>query len=156
MLVNLMTARLEKYIAAVPTALRAWPEEKLHTPLAVGKWSKVQILGHLCDSAINNVRRMIEAQASNEVYLIAPYNQNQWVEAQSYGNAHVDDVITLWESLNRAMARVIAAIPDDRSLSRQVKLPSGELHTLEWLIMDYMVHLEHHLQQISPELVEKR
>ncbi|WP_336785685.1 DinB family protein [Paenibacillus sp. MMO-177] len=146
-------AQLEKYIESVPLQLRAWSEEKMAAPRAIGKWSGQQILGHLCDSAIHNCRRIIEASSAAGPYVITPYNQDKWVEAQQYASAPAEEVIALWESLNRSMVRAISAVPVDTLTSCHILLPNGERHTLEWLIKDYLEHLEHHLNQISPDLI---
>ncbi|CAM3485775.1 DinB family protein [Paenibacillus lupini] len=149
-----VVTHLEKLIKAIPDKLKAWPEERMVTPRAVGKWSNLQILGHLCDSAINNLTRMIQAQSASEPLAITPYNQDKWVEAQRYADASVNEIITLWASLNSALIRVITAVPENLIRAKQIRLTSGEQHTLEWLISDYLEHMKHHLHQISPKLLE--
>ncbi|WP_127492276.1 DinB family protein [Paenibacillus glycanilyticus] len=145
--------QLGRYVEFVPLQLRAWSEERMATPRALGKWSSLQILGHLCDSAINNCKRIVEAPTAAGLYVITPYNQDNWVEAQQYASAPAEEIIALWESLNRSMVRVISAVPVDTLTSCHIQLPNGETHTLEWLIKDYLEHLEHHLKQISPDLL---
>lgn len=147
-------AELENLVKAIPDKLKAWPEERMVTPRAIGKWSNLQILGHLCDSAINNLTRMIQAQAASEPLAIIPYNQDKWVEAQRYADASVNEIIILWASLNSTLIRVITAMSEDLIRARQIRLTSGEQYTLEWLISDYLEHKKHHLHQISPELLE--
>jgi hypothetical protein len=44
--------------------------------------------------------------------------------------------VQLWSSYNRHLAHVIAAIPEDAG------------STLEFLVADYVRHLEHHLEQL--------
>ncbi|TCM96351.1 DinB family protein [Paenibacillus sp. BK033] len=144
-------AQLERYVESVPLHLRAWSEERMTTPRALGKWSSLQILGHLCDSAINNMRRIIEAPSASGPYVITPYNQDNWVKAQQYASAPAGEIIALWESLNRSMVRVMSAVPVETLTSCQIRLANGETHTLEWLIRDYLEHLEHHLGQIFPQ-----
>lgn len=147
-------AQLGNLIKPIPDKLKAWPVERMVTARAIGKWSNLQILGHLCDSAINNLTRIIQAQSASEPFVVTPYNQDKWVEVQRYSDASVEEIITLWVSLNGALIRVISAMPEDQMRSKQIRLTSGEQHTLEWLINDYMEHLKHHLHQISPELLE--
>ncbi|WP_336773347.1 DinB family protein [Paenibacillus sp. MMO-58] len=146
-------AQLGRYVESIPLQLRAWSEERMTTPRGIGKWSSLQILGHLCDSAINNCRRIVEATTAAGPYVITPYNQDKWVEAQQYASAPAEEIIALWESLNQAIVRVISAVPIDTLTTCRIQLPNGETHTLEWLIKDYLEHLEHHLKQISPDLL---
>lgn len=145
-------ARLEAALNTVPEQFQALQEE-VYQPRTPGKWSRLQILGHLCDSAINNISRFIQLQQngittdSDNLTSITPYNQNQWVDAQQYNDAPIEDVIRLWASLNQAVLRVITYLSQP-SLDVRCKLPDGQIVTLEWLIQDYMAHMEHHLHQI--------
>ena len=48
-----------------------------------GKWSKKEILGHLIDSAINNIQRFTEIQNSEKPYVIKTYNSDALVNANT-------------------------------------------------------------------------
>jgi len=151
-LIAISIARLEAALKTVPKQFQALQDE-VYQPRTPGKWSRLQILGHLCDSAINNVSRFIQLQQnrittdSENPPSITPYNQNYWVDAQQYNNAPIEDVIRLWYSLNRTVLRVITHLSQP-SLDVPCKLPDGQIVTLEWLIQDYVAHMEHHLHQI--------
>jgi hypothetical protein len=140
-------SNLEALLQSVPQRFRKFEHDEIVQPRSEGKWSRLQILGHLCDSAINNLSRFIQLQYQAEPLLIIPYNQEIWVEAQQYKDATSEDVIGLWLSLNQAVVRVISNL-SETSLSRACQLPDGNVVTLEWLIQDYLEHLEHHLRQI--------
>ncbi|MDP4097098.1 DinB family protein [Paenibacillus sp. P96] len=148
-------AQIEALIGRVPEILKEIPAEDMIPPRSAGKWSNLQILGHLCDSAINNVTRFIQAQYVGGTFAVTPYDQEQWVAKQNYQQASIDEVITLWVSLNRSIVRVIASLPRETASSQAVELPNGEIKTLEWLIEDYLEHMKHHLTQILPSLLEK-
>lgn len=151
---NHPVAQLEQWIRVIPNKLKAFPEESMVHPRAVGKWSNLQILGHLCDSAINNLTRFIQVQYAPEPMHIIPYDQDKWVAAQRYSDVTVEEVISLWVSLNHSLVRVLTSLPADLPASRAIILPSGEQRSVEWLITDYVEHMKHHLNQISAELVE--
>lgn len=51
------------------------------------KWSKIEVLGHLIDSAQNNLRRFICGQYESPPALIA-YDQDFWVAANQYSLAN--------------------------------------------------------------------
>ncbi|OFW75589.1 MAG: metal-dependent hydrolase [Alicyclobacillus sp. RIFOXYA1_FULL_53_8] len=142
--------QLEELLKSVPRQLRELSNEDLVNPRSTGKWSRLQILGHLCDSAVNNLGRFIQAQYQPEPLAIVSYNQEVWVSSQHYGETPIDEVLTLWLSLNRSIVRVISSLPGD-VLSQTCKLSSGDIVTLEWLIDDYLQHMKHHLQQIFPD-----
>lgn len=66
----------------------------------------------------------------------------------NYQNLSIDHILALWVMLNKQVAEVIANIPEDKLLYL-CDIGEEKLVTLEWLIKDYVEHLEHHLEQIS-------
>ena len=69
-----------------------------------------------------------------------------------------DELVALWRSLNLQMARVMDGAPEDiRRCPRMrhnldqiafVVPPPEQPATLEYLMCDYVTHLEHHLAQV--------
>jgi hypothetical protein len=115
--------------------------------LAADVWSKKEILGHLIDSANNNLDRFIRCTYERDFKLV--YAQNEWVAVQHYQEAKVDDLLTLWRLLNKQIARVLTNYPDNM-LQNTCDTGKNEvlLRTVEYLATDYVQHLEHHLGQI--------
>ena len=114
------------------------------------KWSKKEVLGHLIDSAQNNLRRFICGQYESQPPRIR-YDQDFWVAANGYQQMSREDVIVLWEQLNRRIAAVLANMPvENFSKACDSGREAPELHTLKWLAEDYVKHLKHHLNQIVP------
>ncbi|WP_406685178.1 DinB family protein [Seonamhaeicola sp. MEBiC1930] len=111
------------------------------------KWSKKEILGHLIDSAINNLQRFTEIQFVSKPYKIRPYNQNGLVESNNYQNAETREIVNLWLSLNHRILKVIL-LQNTTTLGYKIELDKGEIVDLRFLIEDYVEHLEHHLKQI--------
>lgn len=124
------------------------PEAEWSSRPDARKWSKKEILGHLVDSALTNLRRFIMTQYQPGEKIV--YHQDEWVALQGYQQAELKELITLWELLNRQIARVIHRIPEDKL---QLVCDTGKAgmnqHSLEFLIDDYLVHLQHHLAQIT-------
>lgn len=144
---------IEKSSAALCTISEAESAQ----PRTPGKWSPKQIIGHLIDSACNNHRRFILAQLQND--LVFPgYDQEAWVQLQQYQNAPWNSLIELWRAYNLRVAHVMAAVPGEvrkrphtnHSLDQIAwrTIPKSEPATLEYLMMDYVEHLKHHLGQI--------
>ena len=77
------------------------------------------------------------------------YEQVEWVKTQTYQEAEIDELLSLWRSLNRQIIRVLRNYPVNRL---QIRCDTGKtavnLHTVEWLAQDYADHLKHHLKQI--------
>ena len=78
---------------------------------APGKWSPREIIGHLIDSASNNHQRFVRASFQDDL-VFAGYDQDRWVAMQRYQEARWEDLLTLWASFNRHLARVMASDPD--------------------------------------------
>jgi dynactin complex subunit len=140
--------RLRDHIDQVPARLTALSEAQL-TQQAPEKWSRKEILGHLIDSAINNLKRFTDAQFADGTYQLQPYNQNKLVDMNHYQALPIDHLSSLWKSLNTQIVYVAEVIPAD-TLSQPIQLGQSntETKTLAWLIEDYVVHLEHHLKTL--------
>jgi hypothetical protein len=147
---NLQTAllQLEKHIQEVPEHFKQFSAETLLQKPAPGKWSKQEILGHLIDSAINNLKRFTDTQYFPQPYTVIRYNQDELVVINRYQQQPLEHLLQLWAVLNKQVAQVINFIPADK-LGYTVIIPSGDSKTLEWLAIDYVEHMEHHLKQIG-------
>lgn len=108
------------------------------------KWSKKEILGHLVDSALNNIHRFIRIQHGDQTNIY--YEQDFWVRASDYQDQDINEIIALWQAINWQIARVWNRISaEDLSKTIPVK---DESPTLQFLMEDYFDHLNHHLRQI--------
>lgn len=138
--------RLHTLVESVPDRIDTYSEEEFSSSKG-NKWSKKEILGHLCDSATNNHHRFVVAQFEQEPYKVTCYSQNDWVRVQGYRLAATREVLELWVCLNKHILRVLKGIPEEKCLTK-IEVGAGEPKTLLWLAEDYIVHLEHHLKQI--------
>jgi hypothetical protein len=140
-------SRLDQYIKIIPGELQQVSKDILSSAYAPGKWTRQQVLGHLIDSAINNLKRFTESQFLQQPYTVIRYQQDNLVAVNHYHDLPLTHLVGLWAALNRQIAYVVAQIPAEK-LSYTIIIPSGEAKTLEWLIIDYVEHMEHHLAQI--------
>jgi hypothetical protein len=129
---------------AVPR-LESLSEEVVSRPRAKGKWSRKEILGHLIDSACNNHRRFVKMQIQSGLTLDG-YEQDDWVRLQNYQQETWQGILALWQAYNLHLAHVIEQIPTE-ALANTCVL-GGETLTLEFLVTDYLRHVQHHLGQI--------
>ena len=158
-----MNDALEDFRRTIETAvarLRALSAEESARPKGADKWSARQILGHLIDSAANNHQRFVLAQLKDDL-LFPGYQQEDWVRVQHYDEAAWPLLVQLWESYNLHLLHVMAHTPPaklqtsctqhtlDRIAWQTVKV--SEPVTLEYLMRDYIGHLQHHLRQIFAE-----
>jgi DinB superfamily len=145
---------LRKTIREERPKLQAIPEKTAATrPGASEGWSRKQELGHLIDSATNNRVRFIVA-ALNGKYTGPTYDGRGWVELGGYSDAPWTDLVELWTRLNEALAAAIERIPDER-LSTECNINGGPV-SLDFLIRDYVVHMQHHLDHILDRERETR
>jgi hypothetical protein len=123
------------------------PEEEWSYRISSEKWSKKEIIGHLCDSAFTNIRRFVVTQYKENENIV--YDQNFWVKAQDYQNVPTADLIDLWKLLNYQIVHIVENIPDE-ALQRTCDTTKTEprVFTLEFIINDYVDHLQHHLKAI--------
>ena len=135
--------QLEQITAQYTPMLRQISEAAFTDKPLPYKWSKKEILGHTIDSAQNNIRRFVMAQYEEKPYIV--YAQNNWVDAANYQQYDTDDLIMLWQLLNKHICVLLKNIP----AGAEEKLSStGELHSIKWLAEDYIKHLRHHLHQV--------
>lgn len=140
------------------SALVAVPDIAAARRPAHGKWSSKEIIGHLIDSACNNHKRFVVAQAQDD--LIFPgYDQEAWVHAQCYQDEAWAELVPLWRYYNLHIARVMECAPEEARLRKRVRhnlheiawrtVPQDQPVTLDYLMSDYVGHLKHHLRQVA-------
>lgn len=137
--------RLTIIVDTYPEKLYTIDESIFSLKLDSKKWSKKEILGHLIDSATNNHQRFIRTQFEDLPTIW--YDQNNWVEKSNYQNIDKNQLIQFWTLYNQHLIYVIEQIPSDK-LDNICMMKDGTKVTLEFLISDYVEHLEYHLKQI--------
>lgn len=145
-----ITIRLQQLVAEVPRRLAAFSTDEMTLRPAPGKWSKREIMGHLCDSALHNWQRFLAAQHQPGVLEIKPYPQNELVRLNQYQDLPTGQIVALWASLNTQVLAVLKSLPAER-LQHPVQLPDGTRVDLGFWADDYLSHLEHHLSQVFGE-----
>jgi hypothetical protein len=137
--------------------LEAIDEESASTKTIDGKWSIKEIIGHLIDSAANNHQRFVRLQNAAEDVNIR-YDQEFWVNVQAYQSEKWVDLVDLWYYYNKHLSHVVANL-NHAMLDNKCDMGYSEQKPLEFVVKDYIRHLEHHLNQIlsgvAPERREK-
>jgi hypothetical protein len=145
--------RLSGYLQSIPDVFKKFSsEELLHKP-SPGKWSKQEILGHLIDSAINNLKRFTEIQFLPQPYIITSYQQDELVNVNHYQQLSLDHLLNLWAALNQQIIYVVKNIPAEKfNYAVNPQYDNNEIKTLGWVICDYTAHMEHHVKQSGIEI----
>ena len=149
-------------VEAAAARLLTLPDDVAARRPAEGKWSAKEIIGHLIDSAAHNHARLVRAQTQADL-VFDGYDQEQWVAAQDYQNVSWELLVSLWRAYNFHLAHVMATVTESErarprlphSLNRIAwqTVDTGKPASLEYLMLDYIGHLRHHLQQIFPDLL---
>lgn len=132
--------------------------EKAKTKPAPNKWSPIEIMGHLIDSANNNHRRFTKAQWQENM-IFQGYAQEKWVTAQNYQQCNWQDILALWKLYNLHIANLMENTPEeklyrpvaDHNLHQiaMVTVPADQPTSLAYFMKDYIFHIEHHIKQIQ-------
>jgi len=136
-------SRLETLINDYLLQLKYISEEKLSQKPSPAKWSKKEIIGHLIDSAQNNIRRFIVAQYEDNPFI--KYDQDKWVALNNYQHADSSLLLELWYLMNR---QIVGILQNTSAEAAQRTCSTGDAHTIEWLAEDYVKHLKHHIHQV--------
>lgn len=134
---------LEKIIADYTPRLMQLDEASFSHKPSPAKWSGKEYLGHLIDSAQNNIRRFVLAQYQDKPFVI--YDQEKWVAAADYQHYPTKDLVDFWVLINKHLVIILKNIPES-GLDREVQ--TQDLHSVKWLAADYNKHLLHHLHQV--------
>src|SRR5688500_10583693 len=137
---NTIASELETIITTYTPALKSLTEQELIHSSSPGKWTRKEMIGHLIDSAQNNIRRFIVAQYEKEPVII--YKQDEWVKINNYRDHAGSDLIQLLILLNRQIVMIMRNTTGDMA-HRTCKTES--VHDIKWLAKDYVKHLQHHL-----------
>lgn len=137
--------RLEYLCDIIPQLLTEIDEQTFSVKPNPNKWSKKEIIGHLIDSATNNHQRFVRGQFEDVPKIV--YDQNKWNEFNFYQKMDGQQLISFWTIYNRQIAELIKNIPEE-NLNKECKSGDDKNLTLDFLINDYVEHLEHHLRQV--------
>jgi hypothetical protein len=141
---------LKKITNDYSSKINGIPEQEFSARPLPNKWSKKEVLGHLIDSAHNNLRRFVCGQYETTPPKIV-YDQDFWVKANNYQQTDGKEIVAMWKLINTRIGSVLEKMPTS---AYPKECDTGKnivsLHSLEWLAEDYLKHLKHHLNQIIP------
>ncbi|MEM6799864.1 MAG: DinB family protein [Bacteroidota bacterium] len=129
---------------------------------APDRWSPKEIIGHLIDSASNNHQRFVRAQFKEDM-IFQGYAQDEWVIVQAYQKRSWEELVELWAQFNLQIAHVMDSCSEEIRLKERGKhnfhqiafkrVSETEPTSLQYFMVDYISHLEHHILSILPAYV---
>lgn len=147
---NPSAEQLSSIIEQWAPRLRQLSEEQIRFRPSPDRWSIAEVVGHLVDSACNNHQRFVRAQFVSEL-TFPKYEQNEWTAAAGYHSMDWQTLVNLWASYNAALAHLIQRIPES-SLTTMCTITPFDPTDLKFLVTDYVVHQQHHLDRIDERL----
>ena len=112
------------------------------------KWSKKEIIGHLIDSGINNAKRFTAVLIEKEPFRIMPMKQVELVKVNDYQNSETEELLALLLSINTRIKKLML-LQNTQTLATRIELyTKGNMSDLRYLMDDYVVHFEQHVNQI--------
>ena len=141
-----LASSLRETIDREITHLCAITDEQASAKASPRAWSNKEELGHLIDSATNNHARFVIAALEPE--LRGPgYKQDGWVALHGYNEWRWAEILEFWREYNYLLEKLVGRIPEDR-LETPCRIGDAPPVTLRFLIEDYVLHMQHHLDHI--------
>jgi len=111
-----------------------------------------QIVGHMIDSASNNLHRFVHLQYRESPLQFPNYatfgNNDRWIKIQNYQGEDWDLLVQLWKYLNLHVVHVLGNV-DPSKLDNLWESGEDSLVSLRDMIIDYLRHFELHLREID-------
>jgi len=111
-----------------------------------------QIVGHMVDSASNNIHRIVHLQYQSSPFSFPCYssfgNNDRWIAIQNYESENWLNLVQLWKYINLHIVHVINNVNENKLDSQWVSA-TGENVSLKDMIIDYLPHFKLHLGQIE-------
>lgn len=142
-----LSISLERVIQSELPLLRALADDSAAVrPGGDSTWSPKEELGHLIDSAANNHVRFVHALIESEFHGLS-YAQNEWVTVHRYREMPWLAIVEFWHGYNNFIASLVARVPENK-LQTLCFVGSDKGVSLEFLVADYVLHMQHHLDHI--------
>jgi hypothetical protein len=152
-----LTSEIVSIIEIWEPKLSALPEKILITRRNSQNRTIKQILGHLIDSASNNLHRVVHLQYQKSPFEFPNYatfgNNDKWIAIQNYQNEDWKAMIMLWKYSFLHYCHVIKNIDESKLENEWIAGPDRKI-TLRSMPTDFLKHLKLHLSEID-YLIEK-
>ncbi|MGD2039076.1 MAG: DinB family protein [Desulfobacterales bacterium] len=153
---NKVADQIERQVASAVSRWRSLPNNILNFRSSEDAWSIKEVIGHLIDSASNNHQRFVRLQLIDRL-IFPDYGQDNihWVRIQNYQNRRWEELLGLWRYYNIQLTDIIRSV-DPSCLNHVWQLDVDNRVTLFDLMIDYLRHLEVHLDQITDTLADQK
>ena len=116
-----------------------------------------QIIGHMVDSASNNIHRIIHLQYQQSPLIFPDYanlgNNDRWIALQNYQEEEWTSLVQLWKYINLHFCHVVQNINTEKLENEWLSALSEKI-TLKAMVVDFPRHFRLHIDEIN-ELINK-
>ncbi|CAN5242176.1 DinB family protein [soil metagenome] len=141
---------LEQGPAKVRQVIQGLTAEQVRARPVPGKWSILEVIGHLADSDqiwAHRIKRVI----AEELPLLIGYDETKFAASLGYHQLDLNEVLDLSERTRRQLAQIIRNLKPEALLREGIHSERGKVNLREMLEIE-IEHFEHHLRF----LLEKR
>jgi len=146
-----VTNEIRQIVEVEELFLNSLDQETISSKLNSQNRSIKQIVGHMIDSASNNLHRIIHLQYNDTPLIYPNYatngNNDKWIAIQNYQEEDWNVLIQLWKYSNLHIAHVIEHIDLGKIENEWIASPE-EAVCLKDMVMDYPRHLQLHMTEI--------
>jgi hypothetical protein len=111
-----------------------------------------QILGHMIDSASNNLHRIVHLQYRESPLSFPNYatygNNDRWIAIQNYQEEDRETIISLWKYSHLHLLHVIKNINPEK-LDQKWEADEEIFVSLEEMVIDFLRHFKLHISEIE-------
>lgn len=142
---------IEQIIEKEELFLNGLDGETISTRLNSQNRSIKQIVGHMIDSASNNLHRVVHLHYGANPLVFPNYatngNNDRWIGIQHFQEEDWQTLVQLWKYSNLHFVHVIKHV-DAQKLNNKWIAGEGEEVSLQDMIRDYPRHLELHMSEV--------
>ena len=132
--------------------LKALNEEQISVPRNGQGRNIRQIVGHMVDSASNNIHRIVHLQYREGPVAFPNYasegNNDRWIAIQNYEEVDWQNLLDLWKSIHLHFIHIVRNINPDHLENEWIAAP-GETVSLREMVVDFPRHLRLHIGEIE-------
>ncbi|HPR31419.1 MAG TPA: hypothetical protein PLK12_04955 [Prolixibacteraceae bacterium] len=117
-----------------------------------------QILGHMVDSASNNIHRIVHLHYQDSPLRFPNYatngNNDRWIAIQNYQAENWENLIQHWKYSHLHLIHVIENVNPKKLDNKWISESKYGTISLKDMITDFLKHFHLHLEEIQ-ELIDK-
>jgi len=140
---NDVLAELEHQIGSFPALLKEIPSEKASFAYAEGKWTILELVGHILDTERIMAYRTLRI-ARNDATPLPGFEENDYVANAHFADRSLDSMAEEFEHLRKANLFLIKSL-NENELAR-VGISNEQPISVKALVFIIAGHLNHHMR----------